>query len=347
MKVTINDVARAANVSKSTVSKVLNNASTIPEATKEKIRSIMKELNYTPSSMATQLARQSSLTIGFIMDADHKKDFINPFAFNIISGAESVTYARGYELTISNSTSYDADFMNRYVWNRKLDGLLIHMSFITQPMIEQLEELRFPYVILGQPSWEDAEREASWIDFDNELAGKLAAEHLMEQGFQRIAFIGGMPHEPISTRRIEGYSSVVAGTSKTECIQYETPDEQGGYQAMVSLLAAEQPPDAVICVNNLSAFGAMNAVKEQGLSIPGDVGFVTFDNYPLAPYLTPALTAIDLDMFKLGVTACNLLFERIGSIEQANSLPRKDLLHPELRIRASSRKAKHEQAPEA
>ncbi|MBO9599132.1 MAG: LacI family DNA-binding transcriptional regulator, partial [Cohnella sp.] len=203
MKVTINDIAKAANVAKSTVSKVLNDAPTIPDETKRRVRAIMKELNYTPSSIATQLARQSSFTIGFIMDVDHKDDFLNPFFYSMLGGAESEICKHRYEMTISNISSLsEDDFIARYVHSKKLDGMLVHTTVLTQSRVEQLNKLGFPYVVIGQPR---EPVDVTFVDIDNNAGGKMAATHLLKQGYKRIAFIGGVPGEAISHSRLLGY----------------------------------------------------------------------------------------------------------------------------------------------
>ncbi|MEK0312445.1 LacI family DNA-binding transcriptional regulator [Cohnella sp. 56] len=338
MKTTINDIARAANVAKSTVSKVLNDAPTISEATKAKVRAIMKELQYTPSSIATQLAKQSSMNIGFIMNFDRKDDFLNPFFYSLLGGAESVTFEHRYELTIANITNSNEDFMNRYVYSKKLDGMLINPSFLNRDVVSELERLEFPYVIVGQPK-EDYGADSDWVDIDNNEGGRIAANHLLEQGYARIAFLGGVPGEAISRNRLAGYQNVMSGArrdlvSDNPYIRQGETNEATGYRLMNELLDLDAPPDAVICVNNFIAFGVLKAAQERGVRIPEQLGIVTFDNFPLAPYTTPALTALEIDTFSLGVLATNVLFGKLGLIQAADAELRS--IKPELIVRQSS-----------
>lgn len=333
MKTTINDIAKAANVAKSTVSKVLNDAPTISEATKRKVQAIMKELNYTPSSIATQLARQSSRNIGFLMNFDRKDDFLNPFFYSLLGGAESVTFENHYELTISNIHNRGDDFMNRYVYNKKLDGMLINPSALNQETVEKLEELAFPYVIVGQPKDDYG---VTWVDYDNIAGGRMAANHLLEQGYSRIAFIGSMPDDIISHNRFMGYERVVLPLQTDGSNQYirlTGRTEEFGYRMMKELLELETPPDSVICVNNLIAFGALKAAEDLGIRVPQDLGIVTFDNYPLAPYTTPALTALEIDTFELGVLSTKVLFDKMADKPLPHSFY---TLQPRLIIRDST-----------
>ncbi len=333
MKVTINDIAKAANVAKSTVSKVLNDAPTIPDETKRRVRAIMKELNYTPSSIATQLARQSSFTIGFIMDVDHKDDFLNPFFYSMLGGAESEICKHRYEMTISNIGSLsEDDFIARYVHSKKLDGMLVHTTVLTPNRVEQLNKLGFPYVVIGQPR---EQADVTFVDIDNNAGGKMAATHLLKQGYKRIAFIGGVPGEAISHSRLLGYRNVMSALDPghdDRYIRLGKADEENGHKQMADLLDLPEPPDAVICVNNYVAFGALKAATLRNLSVPRDLGIVTFDNYPLAPYTSPALTALDNDTFGLGVLASRILFDMMNQKPVQSSY----LLQPKLIVRDSS-----------
>ncbi|WP_229263781.1 LacI family DNA-binding transcriptional regulator [Cohnella cholangitidis] len=336
MKTTINDIAKAANVAKSTVSKVLNDAPTISEATKQKVRAIMKELQYTPSSIATQLARQSSMNIGFLMNFDRKDDFLNPFFYSLLGGAESVTFEHQYELTISNIYNRDNDFMNQYVYSKKLDGMLINPSVLDKDIVQELERLAFPFVIVGKPK-EDYGCGVTWVDIDNNSGGSMAANHLLEQGYSRIAFLGSKPEDPISDSRLTGYRNVVStlqGTAdNNEYIRLGEANEAHGYRMMNELLDMELPPDSIICVNNFVAFGALKAALDRGVRVPEELGIVTFDNYPLAPYTTPAITALDIDTFNLGVLATKVLFDKIGQVELGRQF---QAIKPELIVREST-----------
>ncbi|WP_256760017.1 LacI family DNA-binding transcriptional regulator [Cohnella sp. WQ 127256] len=333
MKTTINDIAKAANVAKSTVSKVLNDAPSISEATKQKVRAIIKELQYTPSSIATQLARQSSMNIGFIMSFDRKDDFLNPFFYSLLGGAESVTFEHQYELTIANIYDRNDDFMNRYVYSRKLDGMLINPSVMNKTIVEELERLAFPYVIVGQPAENYG---VTWVDIDNNAGGSMAANHLLQQGYSRIAFLGSNPQDAISHNRLTGYQNVVSPQGSDQYnpyIRLGEANEDNGYRMMIDLLDMSSPPDSVICVNNFVAFGALKAALNRGVKVPQQLGIVTFDNYPLAPYTTPAITALDIDTFNLGVLATNVLFDKI---DQCASDQLSYTLNPELIVREST-----------
>ncbi len=337
MKITINEIAKAANVAKSTVSKVINNSPTISEATRNKVLQIMKDMNFTPDSAATQLAKRASLMVGLVIDIDRKDDFLNPFFYSIIGGVESVMGLHQYDLAISNIRSQGSstrmDLLRRFVYNNRMDGLILHTLTAEQSLIDELERLGFPYAVIGRPV---AEGVIAWTDGDNETGGEMAVRHLLEQGYSRIGFIGGDFGEPLAQSRLRGYKRVIPGGGDTYTYCLPGPsDEYGGYSMMQSLLALPEPPDAAVCINNLVAFGALKALHEADIDVPRDFGLVTFDDYPIAPYTTPALTCLDIDTFEIGVRAAHLLLEKMG--DPAKPLP-PQLLAPKLIVRGSSKR---------
>ncbi|WP_019912011.1 LacI family DNA-binding transcriptional regulator [Paenibacillus sp. HW567] len=337
MKVTISDVAKAANVAKSTVSKVLNDSPKISAETKLRIREIMKQMNYTPSSIATGLARQRSHTVGLLVDMSKESEFLNQFFYNIIGGIESVIGPLKYELTICNVQHSDEEghFLNRLVLNQRVDGIIANNSVLTKELSMELDRLDFPYVSIGE-----IDAPASWVDFDNEAGGRMLTSHLLQQGYIRPAFIGGERDERIFTRRLNGYLQAMqqAGLSAREDWTVNVrADEHEGYRAARELLSSEEQerPDSVVCMTNYAAFGVLKAARELGIEVPGQLGVAAFDEYPLSRYTTPPLTSLNIDTFKLGVTSGQWLMDRIQGSGMAS---RHMQLEPELIVRESSAK---------
>ncbi|OPJ60322.1 LacI family DNA-binding transcriptional regulator [Clostridium oryzae] len=335
MKITINDIARAANVSKSTVSKVINDDQSISEKTKLKVKDIMKELNYIPNNLARQLAHQSSFNIGLLVDVKKREYFLNPFFYNIIGGVENVVGEKNYELTISNINSLESneEFLNRLVYSKKVDGIIIPASIINESIICKLKDLNFPYVLIGQPK---NFADVSWVDVNNTVGGELATTHLINEGYKNIAFIGGKSNEIISFNRLQGYRNVLSRLDFDKanyCIKEGNSDKESGYGLTLELLTDFPQIDALICVNNFVAFGALQALKEKGLFIPKDIGVVTFDNEPFSAYTTPALTCLDVDTFQLGELAAQIIMKKIENPNLQNEMT---LVSPKLIIRESS-----------
>ena len=335
MKVTISDIAKAANVAKSTVSKVLNDSPKISQETKLRVREIMKQMNYTPSSIATGLARQSSYNIGLLVDMSKESEFLNQFFYNIIGGIESVIVSKKYELTLSNvqHSSPEGHFLNRLVLSKRVDGIIANNSVLTEELSNELNRLQFPYISIGELAGC-----AGWVDFDNELGGRMLTTHLLEQGYSAVAFVGGELNEKIFTHRCKGYLQALqqAGAdAHNEWIMNCKANEHEGYQTALQLLQGDNPPDSIVCMSNYTAFGVLQAAKELGINVPGQLGVAAFDEYPLSRYTTPPLTSLNIDTFKLGVSSGHLLMERILHPEMPPSYV---LLEPELIQRESTQR---------
>lgn len=335
MTVTIRDIAKEAKVSPSTVSRVVNDSPLISQETKEKVRAIMKELNFTPNSIGKQLAKQSSFNIGFLFSTQSKEVLLDTFFYDIIRGVQSVVFANDYDLTICdlNYLKSKQSFLERFVYSKKIDGVILHVSLVSPEVINSLEELGFPYVIVGQ-----TEAETTWVDIDNSMGGELAVTHLLDKGYKKISFISGTQDESISNHRLEGYKRTLKNKHiklNKDYIVVGEGTEEDGYNHMQELLALENPPDAVICINNYTAIGALRAIQEKSLSIPQDIGVLTFDNFPLAPYVNPPLTCIQVDTFELGHVASELLMKKVTSNFQENE---NKVLFPKLIPRKSTEK---------
>jgi DNA-binding LacI/PurR family transcriptional regulator len=333
MKVTIKDIAQAAGVAKSTVSKVMNDSPKISQETKSRVRDIIKQMNYTPSSIATGLARQSSYTVAILIDMSKESEFLNQFFYNIIGGVESVIGPLKYELTIANIQHDRAEghFLHRLVLNKRVDGIIANTSVLTPDLCAELNRLEFPYISIGKIA-----SPGIWVDCDNELGGNMLTRHLLEQGYSSVAFIGGEQNEPLFLRRIAGYETALrqAGLPvRSDRIISGRAVVEDGYDAARQLLQSAEPPDAIVCMSNYSAFGVLQAAREMNVQIPSQLGLATFDEYPLSPYTTPPLTSLNMDTFRLGASAGQLLMDKLGAMVSTVS---GQLLEPELIPRLSS-----------
>lgn len=343
VKVTINDIAKAANVAKSTVSKVLNNSPHISDATKERIRTIMKEMNYIPSSIATGLAKRRCNNIALMIDLSRRNDFLNNLFYNIIGGVESIVGPQNYDLTICNVTQGEGrKFLSRYALSQKADAIIIDNSILDKETAADLEKMKFPFVALGDL---ETEQRFHSVDIDNRLGAKKITEHLLSQGYRRIAFIGGKKNESLFLRRFSGYTDILRSkglnVNPVWCFP-EGNNEENGYEIIKKMLTLPILPDAIICMNNYVAFGALRRLQEEGISVPEEIGIVTFDNEPLAPYTTPPLTSLHMDTFELGVKSAEVLMDIIHNNALANDVTDieetafQTWIEPQLVVRGSS-----------
>lgn len=295
----------------------------------------MKDMKYFPNSIGKQLAKKSSFNIGFLINTSSKDTLLDQFFYNIIIGSQSLILPANYDLTICD-IHYLAEhesFLERFVYSKKVDGLIIHSSILNKENIEELNSMNFPYVVLGQPS---AAENVSWVDIDNISACEEAVRFLIKKGYKYPAFIAGSSDEPISNNRFKGYTKAASDLNipnYRSLIKFGIGTEEDGYNLMKELLKSNTIPDSVICINNYTALGALNALKETSLNIPKDFGILTFDSYPLAPYTSPAITSIHINTLELGKLAAQVLLNKLSNTSDNNKA---NMLLPEIIERQST-----------
>lgn len=313
MAVSIRDVAKAAGVSISTVSKVIHDAPTISDKTKARVKKIMNDLNYYPNIIARSFAQQSAYTIGLIISLQREDAFINPYIYEILGGIEEVAQKLGYSLSLINMGTLlkDPTELERLIVQKRVDGLLVHLTGFTQTLFDVIEKNHFPSVFIGQPP---KSKEACWVDIDNNRAGELAALHLISKGAKKIAFLGQNIHSNLTNRRYLGYEKALK--EKGLVLSEQWVKDAGNDFTLIpeltkSLMTSDDRPDGLVINSNFTAFSALKSLQKMAVNIPQELKLITFDNYPFAPYTTPSLSVVDIDVFELGVQSCNLLLENL------------------------------------
>lgn len=304
MAVTIHDVARLAGVNSSTVSRVINGKATITPDTKERVYAAMRELDYHPNSLARSLASGLSGAIGVVVDARDAEAFSNWFFGRSLFAIERAAQARGYQVIIANGAQSKGGNIEALMKEHKVDGLILPPTTVKPALMEVIGD--FPYVVLGTP--DALMGDTSWVDNNNEQGAEMAVRHLRDMGYRDIAYLGGRQKRGFTKRRIKGYRNANAGR---QTILATDGTSENAYAAALELLSAADRPDAFVCNDNLAAFGLLKACKELRIDVPGEVGIVAFDNYPLAEYTEPQLTIVDIDTAMLGEQTAQLLFRRI------------------------------------
>lgn len=312
MGVTIKDVAKAANVSVSTVSKVINHHYSISEETAQRVRQVMKDLNYYPSASAQSFAKGSTKEVAVLANLAPNTAFQNPHMFEIISGLEETLRAKGYRLLLRGVDETNAyEVAEEIISRRSADAIAIHVSVMTHPLSALLTRLRFPHIVLGAPNFES---QVCWIDNNNVYSGTIAASYLLSLGYRKIAFVGGQYYDLGSTLRLQGVRQCLQEAGFPLDDQYVWLGEStraDGYRMTCQLLDEKQSPDAIICANNSIAMGCVAAVRERGLSIPGDMGVMAFDDYPFSQMMEPPLTVVDINVRDMGAQAAKFLVDMI------------------------------------
>ncbi len=340
MAASIKDVAKEAGVSTATVSRAINNSPSITEETRAKILAAMKKLNYVPNSLARGLSSQKAFNVTLIIDIEDAKSFNNPFFYEVMHGIEEVMHQNGLSLIIASSYKSEnrINSIKELVYGKRMQGLIIPSSLADSKTLEKLSEINCPFVIIGEP--EENKGLYSWVDINNEQGGEQAVEHLISMGYEKIAIICGSETELFNHNRLLGYKSALQKnniTVRDNFIKECDGTKQDAYKKVLELLALDDIPDSIICGDNIISFGAMKAINERGLTIPDDIGLVSFDDYPLAELVEPSLTSIEIDVFELGTIAANTL---IKILNNPKAMKQQSLLSTGINVRESSQRKK-------
>lgn len=338
MGATIRDVARLAGVSPSTVSRVINNKGVISDDTSQRITKAMEELNYVPNDFARSFATGSSHTIAIVIDVVNAEAYSNSFFNNTVFGIETTAHRNDYSLLITNgATAYGGiSSAERLVLGKKIDGIIVPESIVTNEFSKLLNEQNFPCVVLGHRE-EDA-REMSWVDINNVQAGSLAVRHLYQRGYRDIALLTDGDKDLFNKDRVAGYRRELEACGLTftpDRIIHQLTSAEICRDRVTSLMNSENPPDAVICSNDRLALGAIRAMRLMGRKVPEDLGIVCFDNTSITELAEPAVTSLNVDTYELGVQAAEIL---INQIENPDATMRQILLSTRIIERESTQR---------
>lgn len=310
MTATIYDLAKAAGVSISTVSKALNDSYSISEKTKERIREIADGMGYKPNARARSFARRKNGIILFAADLSRGVGFENPHMFEIVTGVDRCLDEKGYSLVLKHVTQETAtESVKELMLSEEADGIIIHAGILTKQLAFVLGKEAYPHLIIGKPDFANA---LSWIDVSHESAGQIAANYLLDKGYRRIVFLmGDAENDQISSRRLDGINIVFEEEELSiETITGITTYEESR-KVTEEILKRDQIPEVILCTNNYLAMGCMQSIRTEKLNIPKDIALMTFDNYPFSMLTEPTLTAIEVDMYEMGTQAARFILQKI------------------------------------
>ncbi|MCL2463770.1 MAG: LacI family transcriptional regulator [Micrococcales bacterium] len=328
--VTIQDVARAANVSPATVSRVLNGRSTVDADMAERVRRAAAEAHYVPNSNGRALRRQVSDVWAAIVS-----DVQNPFFTGMVASLESVAAQRGLSVMLCNT---DEQVNREQVYVRtaiaqRMAGVVLAAASAKQSDPTPLVAAGIPVVVVDR-------RIDGYIGdsvfVDNRLAGRQAADHLLRMGYQHIACIAGPADVSTTEDRLTGFREALARGGHPlgpALVRRTNLRPEGGEVAMRALLASERCPDAVFATNGPVTVGVYRAIQAVGLSMPRDVALVGVDDDQWTRMVVPGVTVVQQPMTEMGALAAELLLSR-GSA--SHSAPQHIVLDPQLLIRATS-----------
>ncbi len=306
---TIYDIAKEAGVSYSTVSRTLSGFEFVKESTREKVLTAANKLGYVPNQQARSLAGGPSNLIGVLVPT-----LANDYITQIIHGIDDELTKSSYNLILYTTNRHQGKEATyaAAIMNGAADALLLVAPLITDPYLDVLREQNFPYVLIDQADQSD---QSTAVNTNNQKGAYEATKYLILLGHRRIGFIAGLPQLNSAIERFAGYKKALADHSLPFHESYVAPGRftsGDGYTAAQQLLNLTPPPTAIFAANDLSALGAMEAIREHGLRIPDDISLVGFDDVPQAPIVYPKLTTIRQPLHQMGHEGARLILEQLA-----------------------------------
>jgi len=326
----LHDVARSAGVSIATVSRALSQPDTVRKETRDRVLQVIQETGYRTNQVAVQLRTGTSRSLMVLVS-----DITNAFYAEFFKGIEDYARSRGYIILIGDTSedpSSEQDYFD-LLSSKKADGLLWNVDATPQVLATDSRTLPGTPLVLCNAN---DRIDAPTVRIDNDLGGRLAAEHLIGLGHRRVAQVcGPIAHDSIA-RRYAGFTSELA---KSGC---SVPDDltfagklgiELGRDAAEQIARHPDPPTAVFAHNDVTAIGLLHTLLNRGLRVPDDISLVGYDDMPYAPAMTPDLTTVRLPRRRWGAAACKML---IDVIERNDVGQTEIIIAPELKVRGSS-----------
>ena len=312
MPVTIKDIAKAAGVSHTTVSRALNENPAISPATTARIQELARQMGYTPSAVAQSLLSQRTETVGVVITT-----IADPFIARVVDGIESVAKEAGYSvfLTTSHNDPEQELSVVQTLQRRRVDAIIVTSSRVGSLYSSQLDQIQVPIVLINDQ--EEGEYIHS-VAVDDLQGAKLAVEHLIALGHRRIGYVAVADRPKSNRRRLQGYKTALrqAAISPEPALVVPAPgdtDLKVGLASLERLLAAGAT--AVFCYNDVTAIGLLIACREAGLALPQDLSVIGFDNIEACDYVTPPLTTVHQFRSTLGELAMHMVLDLLEGKE--------------------------------
>ncbi|KAA9001258.1 LacI family transcriptional regulator [Affinibrenneria salicis] len=310
MSVTVKDVAKKAGVATSTVSRVINNSSSISEATKKKVNQVMLELGYVPNVAARNLGKGKTNTIALVLPPlKCKEEMSIPFFLEIIESINSEAQNFGISIALAISTNFDDLLHNikRMHKQKQVDGFILLYSNIGDPVVDYLYKNSLNFTLVGLPC--KNEDNIAYVDNDNQLLGKQATEHLINNGHRNIIFITNRINENVHFERFFGYQKAMAMAKlpHQDAINIENPEDFSQIEAVFKNTNAT----AAVIIEDLLAFRAIQYFNSIGYAVPEKISVISFNNTIFSSLTRPYITNIDISIELLGKYSLHKLIEQM------------------------------------
>ena len=308
---TLEMVAALAGVSRSTVSRVINDSPKVTPEALSAVNAAIEKLGYVPNRAARTLASRRTHSIALVIPENTAKFFADPYFASVIQGAAMRLSSTEYTLTLLIASETDSEKTRRYLQAGNVDGALILSHHSDDRSYVELSR-RLPVVFGGRPANADGGVTPVYVDVDNTSAAKAVVELLVTSGRRRIATIAGPTNMTAGLDRLEGWRSAVSDAGlPTDLVEHGDFTPASGAAAMERLLDRGESFDGLFAASAQMADGAMSVLRQRGLVVPRDLGVVTFDDDYFAQRATPSLTTVNQDEGKVGRTMAELLMRSI------------------------------------
>lgn len=328
---TIRDVAKRAGVAPITVSRVLNNPEAVRPATRQRVEEAIAALEYVPNHVARSLRSNRTNTLALVLT-----DITNPFWTTVARGVEDAASARRYNVILCNtdeSEEKQTDYLTLLL-RRRVDGFLLVPARSEPGPVQRIQQQNVPVVVL------DRQVPGAQVDVvraDSVAGSAELIQHLLDLGHRQIAVLAGPRHVSSAAERVQGYQQALAANGLVfdeEWVRYGNFSVESGYAMASEFLQNGKQPTAFFAVNNFVALGALKALREKGIAVPGAVSVVSFDDLPASLLVEPFLTVAAQPAYEMGRRATELLLRQIA---QPDAFPHEEVVLPtELIVRASS-----------
>ncbi|WP_097072914.1 catabolite control protein A [Ureibacillus xyleni] len=305
MTVTIYDVAREANVSMATVSRVVNGNQNVKPATRKKVLEVIERLEYRPNAVARGLASKKTTTVGVIIP-----DISNNIYAEAARGIEDIATMYRYNIILANSDQNEEKELTLLdtMYGKQVDGIVMMSDAVTPKLHQSMDHSPVPIVLAGTV---DESNQFASVNIDYFQASYEAVQMLIANGHKRIAFVSGPLHNTINSKfKLEAYKKALSDARLEIDEQLILPEEgsyDSGIEAWETVMTLEQPPTAFFAGSDELAIGIVHGAQDNGYKVPEDIEVISFENSKLARMVRPQLTSVVLPLYDIGAVAMRLL----------------------------------------
>ncbi len=310
----LEDIAKLSRVSRSTVSRVINDDPNVRESTRQRVQEVIRQMNFQPNLAARSLAAGKTKVIGLVIPMGVSTMFTDPYFPMLIKGVSAACNANDYSVMLwLAEPEYERRTINQVLHNGMIDGVVVASVLMDDLIVQALVRSNMPFVLIGR---HPTMAQVSYVDVDNRGSSRQLIQHLIGLGYRRIATITGAQNMIAGSDRLLGYMEGLSQNGipiEMELIVPGNFSEEGGYAAMQKLLPHR--PQAVFVASDTMAVGALRAIQQTGLTVPDEIALAGFDDMPFAEHLSPPLTTVYQPVHETGMRAAETLFDLLADPE--------------------------------